>query len=125
MVSMVTCSGGEGGLYQSLLQDGDNQEQRYLEGMSYIQYQVVNINRSPGKEERQAEEDQHQVSLLPSRHLPGQLGSVGHVGQGHLGREGPADPGVDDSHCEARYEVLDSEACEGVGKMVRLLRPVL
>ena len=105
--------------------DEDNQEQRYLEGMSYIKYQVVNINRSPGEEEHQAEEDQHQVGLPPPCHLPGQPGSVGHVGQGRLGREGPADPGVDDPHCQARYEVLDGEACQGVGKMMSLLRPVL
>ena len=39
--------------------DEDDQEERYLEGMSYIKYQVVNINRSPREEEHQAEEDQH------------------------------------------------------------------
>ena len=85
-------------------------EQRYLEGTSYIKYQVVNIDRSPGYEEHQTEQDQHQVGLLSSCQLPGHPGCVGLVLHGHLGREGPADPGVDDPHCQARYEVLDSEA---------------
>ena len=97
----------------------------HLEGLGNIKHQVVDVDWGPGEEEHQTDQDQHQVGLLSSCQLPGHPGCVGHVPHGHLGREGPTDPGIDDPHCQARYEVLDSEACESVGKVMRFLRPVL
>ena len=96
----------------------------YLEGLGYIKHQVVDVDWGPGEEEHQADQDQHQVGLLSSCKFP-LTPRCCYGGCGELGEECRADPVVDDTHSQARYEVLEKEADDCVDKVERIIRPVL
>ena len=87
----------------------------YIERLSHIEDNIVNVERSPGEEEYQTDSNQHLVCFPPSCKLPDL--SLIRVTAGWLMDKSTRHSGVEEANADTWDEVLNKEAGKGVGKL--------